>query len=251
MSARVKGDQRARNRQAGGSELESGLAKDLLVEAISGVSTYAHHARRFTMIDSSIDAFVAKTLARLSEDRYLTVDETIQLLREVEKLLDRAKNLYHWSCEVFCRPQKEIQATIVPTEELDADGFVEKGRARLREIRGAKRENQDIRYWEDVCITKLFELSASALKIVGDEKKRNGILGFLHKSLSGIAEGRTVFELVAMVQSMEKESMKLVSESTMEEKPESSETEKRQREMSMNSEPAPPNDGSCETGLTG
>ena len=197
--------------------------------------------------------FVAETLRSIGDDVQITAVETVPLLIRAETIFEKAKKLYLWSCEAFKKPPKDIRVSMIQTDGLDERTLLEKGDARTQERRQSVTGQQDVGYWERVAFSKLAVVSTIALKSVDVDNLDTGVFAFLHKTITRIAEGLSVFELVALVQLIEKENLKrlntilagntLVAVSFPK-------AAVRRSEIFIISEPASP-DGSCQTEVTG
>ena len=237
-----------------GAKRESLISKDLLIEAVTGISLYAHFARQFTMTDRDIDMFVVESLVALGENSPLAAIDMVPYLSRAEEVFERGKNLYLWSCEAFGKTPEKIRATMIATVERDEAGPFEIGGNENR--RRARRDGQqDVAYWERVCIEKLSSLSGVALKSMAFERVDIDVFGFLHKTLATISRGLSVFELVALAQLVEKEKLKLVAAilagDTIVEAPSPHAAVRRAEIFVISETPPPASSGSCRTGFTG
>ena len=225
------------------------IMKELLVQSLTNISVFAHRARHLTMTDQKIDQFVVETLAASLRKERMTVDETLDVLIASEKITNRARQLYLWSCEAFSKPTEKINIPPILVDGFDSAGLL--AYCAEARSRGDQREYHDIHYWRAITVSKLSVLAQMAQKAV-PEKEIFDIFGFFHKILSSLADGLSVFELVALVQLIEKEQFNFINAqiagNTLVEAP-SPLAAVRRSEILVIREPEP--DGSFRTGLAG
>lgn len=241
--------ERKRVHNRDGQTPKSAAMKDLIIESISNIAVFAHRARRFTMTDQKIDRFVVQTLSTVFMKDEVTEDEILRILKESEAMIDRARNLYVWSCEAFSKPAEKIRiAPVLP-------GGFDRAELRVRcaqiEAEVGPRENHDIQYWRRVALSNLATLAYMTTTNIST--KRYDIYGFFHKVLSSIADGLSIFELVALVGLIEKEHLNFTSAqvtgNTLVDIPAPSVV--RQSKILIISETPSVSDGSSHTGLAG
>lgn len=229
--------------------LKSIAMKELVARSVSSIAVFAHRARRFTMTDQKIDRFVVETLSAVLMKDDVTEDEILRILKESETMLDRARNLYIWSCEAFSKPIEDIRIAPILTDGLDRAVLM----ARCAEIEAdvSPRESHDIQYWRQVALSNLATLAY--MTVTNMSAQQYDIYGFFHKVLSSIADGLSIFELVALVGLIEKEHLNFanaqIAGDTLVDAP--SPTCVRQSRILIINEPESVPDGSSHTGLAG
>ena len=228
---------------------ESVIMKDLVIHCICNIAGFAHRARRFTMTDNHIDEFVLHTLSTVLTKRQLVVEEVLPVLESCEAILNRAKNLYCWSCEAFSKPIENIHIAPILPDGINRAGLMAHCAALEAE---RNHDGHDAHYWKHVAISKLATLAHMGGAVSAELPY--DLFEFIHRILFNIAGGLSVFELVALVQLIEKEQLRFINAAlagdTLVEVP-SPMSAVRRMEILVINEPAPPPKGSYHTGFAG
>ena len=180
----------------------------LLVEIAKSIAPLAHGLRRFSITDREVDCFVAEVTAAAASENLLPPKTAHRYLVRGEDVFNRAKTLYQWACEAYGRPPKIAGATFprVCSEETVTQQAGEVRKRRLEKLRQLETLS-----WDDLCIQKLGAYAAIAVMAVSVDLTDYDPYDFIHKSLCVLSEDCTLFELAALAQHIEKETMRLVN----------------------------------------
>ena len=182
--------------------------RDLLVEMLKNIAPFAHGMRRFSVTDREIDGFVAEVIAVAASGNVSAPERVHRYLVRGEQIFNRAKTLYQWACEVYGRPPK-IGATafsfVCPEEAV---------MARATEVQESRREKLSrlgTLSWNDLCVQKLGAFASIAISAVNVDLTDYDPYDFIHESLCTLSGEAGRFELAALSQRLEKETLKLVN----------------------------------------
>jgi len=181
-----------------GKDEDVAALQDLLVDAVKGISMYAHRARKLDARDEKVDTFVVEALFTTVTNVNFDVERLAGMLRRAVEVRDRARELYQGAAAAA---GKEAELPAGPaawqpaagTADLLAQGHaigIEKRMALLGE---------DITGLQELLTYGLKGTAAYAdhARILGQEDE--GVYAFFHEALDFLTrEDPTVDELFAM-----------------------------------------------------
>ncbi|MFP4057178.1 MAG: hydroxylamine reductase [Candidatus Brocadiia bacterium] len=119
-----------------GKDPQVAALQDLLVHALKGISTYAHHARQFGQKKEEIDAFVVEAAFATLTNVNFDPQRFVGLLRRAAQLRDEAKALYELAAkdhgvapESFAgpadwQPADDLEGLVAQGREVGIDGRI-------------------------------------------------------------------------------------------------------------------------------
>ena len=114
-----------------GKDETTAALQDLLVEALKGVSMYAHRARQNGLIDPELDGFVVEALFATLTNVNFDPERLASLINSAAGMRDAARQLYEKSCETKGVVAETLSgpARLQPASTID--GLVEQSKAAL------------------------------------------------------------------------------------------------------------------------
>ena len=184
------------------------MFRDLLVEIVKSIAPFAHGMRRFSVTDRDVDCYIAEVTAAAASENPLPSKTVHRFVARGEETFNRAKTLYQWACEAYGRPPK-IAVKTFPFACTEASVV-----QRAEEVRKHRQERLDrlgTRSWDDLCMQKLGAFASIAVSAVSIDLNDYDPYDFVHKSLCALSGDCSLFELAALAQHLEKETLKLVN----------------------------------------
>jgi len=180
-----------------GKDPETADLQDLLVHVAKGISQYAFRAGSLGAVDESIDRFVIEALFTTVTNVNFDPERIETLIREGEKIRDRAKKLYDRSCASAGRPSEDLGGPAVFVPAPDLDGL-------LAQAEGVGSEARRRTWGDDAA--GLMDLILFGLKGTAAYADHAMILGrtdltvnsFFHEALDFLTGDHAAEELIAM-----------------------------------------------------
>ena len=178
--------------------------KHLLLNALKGISMFAHQARQFTLTDREIDHFVVETLEIAVSDQPMGLERIRLLLDEAEEMRARSKKLYHWVCEIFSKSPRLLEGP-----------GLKKAVADPRQVKDE--ESSDIMtreqlYWEGVCAQKLNNIAILAQFQLDSGTLSYDICGVIHETLDLLSKKQSIFNLIDLSVYLDRDPVALAEE---------------------------------------
>jgi hydroxylamine reductase len=201
---------RTNPRRAEKNILKKPIYRDFLFHALKGVSMFAHRARQLSKSDPEVDRFIAEALGTMVSQKSVALSELHELLKNTLAMREQASELYAKACEPFPDKLETLSGPATMTIFTEPKTIAAQARGLgARKLSGG-RSRYDY-YWEGVCVERLGNLGGMATFSKSSKLKRFDIYGVLHKSLDCLTRDLGAFELMALSDQLEKESLKLAN----------------------------------------
>lgn len=114
-----------------GKDETTAALQDLLVEALKGISMYAHRARQADFVDPEIDGFVVEALFATLTNVNFDPERLASLINSATGVRDAARHLYEQSCKAQGTTPAVLEgpATFQPAATID--GLMEQSKSAL------------------------------------------------------------------------------------------------------------------------
>jgi hydroxylamine reductase (hybrid-cluster protein) len=188
--------------------IDTRAVRDLLCYIARGIAPYADAMRRFGVTDKDIDIFVSEVLASAGSAHHLPMKTVDRYANKAKEMQNRAKTLVEWAALAYGRAAKPIDH-ILDFECLLGD--VLDVSARIREDRQARLSDKKVRSWYELCETRIKAFASIVVSSISITATDYDAYGFIHKALLGLSGDRSLFELAALSQLIEKEMLRLVN----------------------------------------
>jgi hydroxylamine reductase (hybrid-cluster protein) len=188
--------------------LDTASVGDLLCYIARGIAPYADAMRRYSVTDKDIDMFIAEALAASGSAYPLPVRTVERYVRKATSVRDRAKTLVEWAAEACGRTSKPINSV------LDFECLYSNVWETAENIRRDRRErlsDRKVRSWYELCETRLKAFASIVISSMSLAETDYDAYGFIHKTLLGLSGEKSLFELAALSQLIDKEMLKLVN----------------------------------------
>lgn len=185
--------------------VETSKVRDLLYCLLQNISPIAQAAARYSVTDKEVDVFTAEVCSAVWMD-HLEIKTIRQYTARAAELRSRVTTLYLWACEALCRTPKTFDAPTVSPED-DVLRLAES----IRRSTLLRHKERGTESWEDLCKKKLGAFAAMVLSSTSVDTNTYNPFAFLHKIICSLAAEPSVFELAALVQLVEKETLKLLN----------------------------------------
>ncbi len=187
--------------------IETTRVRELLNYIVSGIAPYADAMRRYSVTDKEIDVFVGEVLAASGSIRPLQIETVERFVSRAASIQERAKTLCRWGAEAYGRPPKSFE-TIPSLDCLSGD--VSTLAAKISKEMRCKYSDEKLRSWHELCESRLRAFASILVTSASFGNPDYDAYGFVHKIVCGLSAKRSLFELAAMAQHIEKETFKLV-----------------------------------------
>lgn len=185
--------------------IETWKVRDLLMGLVETISPIAKAAGRYSVTDKDVDTFTAEVCAAACTET-LKIQTIRQYMDRADQVRSRVLTLYRWACEALCRAPKSFDTpALSPKDDIPTLA----GTIRENEMRGRKERGTES--WEALCIKKLGAFASILTSAAGFDTNTYNPYAFLHKAICSLAEKPSVFELAALIQLIEKETLILVN----------------------------------------
>ena len=180
----------------------------LYFELVRNFAPYAQGMRRFSVTDREIDGFAAEITAAAISRFPLGTDVIQRTLHRGEEIFNRARTLYHWACEAYGRPPN---VSIEPVSFAASPQEIPHLAEAVKKERTAKLAAHGTASWDALCIEKIGAFAAMALSATQLDLEEYDPYVFIHKIVCRLSGDAGVFELAALAQLLETETMQLVN----------------------------------------
>jgi len=181
-----------------GKDEDVAALQDLLVDAVKGISMYAHRAQKLGARDDKVDAFVVEALFTTVTNVNFDAERLAGMLRQAAEIRDRARELYRGVAAAAGEEPEEPGGPAGRQPAADIAGLLAQAHAIGIEKRMAVL-GEDITGLQELLTYGLKGTAAYAdhARILGQEDE--GVYGFFHEALDFLTrENPTVDELFQM-----------------------------------------------------
>jgi hydroxylamine reductase len=180
-----------------GKDENTATLQDLLIQALKGVSQYAHRARQLGAVDAAIDAFTIEAIFATLTNVDFDEDNVADLVYQAAAVRDKARKLYE---EAVAKAGTSVQPLSGPAAWQPAatrEALLAQGREQL--ISAAfLTEGKEIKNLEELVVYGLKGVAAYAYHALMLGSSAPAAYGMIYEILSALTEKHTQDELLAL-----------------------------------------------------
>jgi hydroxylamine reductase len=184
-----------------GKDENTATLQDLLIQALKGVSQYAHRARQLGAVDAAIDAFTIEAIFATLTNVDFDEDNVADLVYQAAAVRDKARKLYE---EAAAKAGTSVQPLSGPAAWQPAatrEALLAQGREQL--ISAAfLTEGKEIKNLEELVVYGLKGVAAYAYHALMLGSSAPAAYGMIYEILSALTEKHTQDELLALALKM-------------------------------------------------
>jgi len=184
-----------------GKDENTATLQDLLIQALKGVSQYAHRARQLGAVDAAIDAFTIEAIFATLTNVDFDEDNVADLVYQAAAVRDKARKLYE---EAVAKAGTSVQPLSGPAAWQPAatrEALLAQGREQL--ISAAfLTEGKEIKNLEELVVYGLKGVAAYAYHALMLGSSAPAAYGMIYEILSALTEKHTQDELLALALKM-------------------------------------------------